>query len=149
MIGWCYTVFIGSWRERLNWFKQDILIPNSRSYGKRSCSKKQQTFYVTCLHNRTVHRICKVQTWSRVSVRKKKLEEEEAELKRKHTDAAYQGISFTLNLYSGRKTSLQCNVSLMLHERHASFCLADAIKRNLQSLGLSAVYILQHSASAQ
>lgn len=30
-----------------------------------------------------------------VSHRKKKLEEQEAELKRKNTDAAYQGISFT------------------------------------------------------
>ena len=29
-----------------------------------------------------------------VSVRKKKLEEEEAELRRKNTDAAYQGTSF-------------------------------------------------------
>lgn len=30
-----------------------------------------------------------------VSVRKKKMEEEEADLKKKNTDAAYQGISFT------------------------------------------------------
>ena len=30
-----------------------------------------------------------------VPLRKKKQEEEEAELKRKNTDAAYQGISFT------------------------------------------------------
>lgn len=34
-----------------------------------------------------------------VSVRKKKLEEEDAELKRKNTDAAYQGISFTFKGY--------------------------------------------------
>lgn len=32
-----------------------------------------------------------------VFVRKKKLEEEEAELKRKNTDAAFQGISITFN----------------------------------------------------
>lgn len=38
-----------------------------------------------------------------LSVRKKKLEEEEAEFKRKNTDAAYQGISFTFKGYFGVK----------------------------------------------
>lgn len=38
-----------------------------------------------------------------LSVRKKKIEEEEAEQRRKNTDAAYQGISFTLKWYLGGK----------------------------------------------
>lgn len=38
-----------------------------------------------------------------VSDRKKKLDKEEAELKRKSTDATYQGISFTFKGYLGGK----------------------------------------------
>lgn len=34
-----------------------------------------------------------------LSVRKKKVEEEEAEMKQKNTDAAYQGIAFTYKGY--------------------------------------------------
>lgn len=46
VIGWRTAVFTGSWRERLNWFKRDIWIPNYKSYGKKFCSKRQQTFWL-------------------------------------------------------------------------------------------------------
>lgn len=50
-----------------------------------------------------------------MSVRKKKVEEEEAELKRKHTDAAYQGISFPFKgkMKRAKRSAPRAHLSLM------------------------------------